>query len=246
MMKFIEKPNLPEGKVTSVICGKLPKEISDYFSFRGIRVFRCSDNILIDPAVKSHVDMAAVHLGGNTVVVDKGQVALGCALKELGCDVILTEYAVSGKYPNDVKINVALFGNTAVGAFRHSDVNFLKAISQYKKINVNQGYAKCSILPVNEKAVITDDESVCKALKNDFDVLLISKGNIFLEGHEYGFIGGTAAKISESEILFFGNIKKHRDYEKIKDFLGKHACREICFEGLPLTDFGGLVTLTEM
>ena len=98
---------------------------------------------------------------------------------------------------------------------------------------------------MSDNAVITDDESIYKALcLNGVDTLLISKGDIVLNGHNYGFIGGASYKISESKVLFFGDITKHRDYKKIADFIEKHGC-EIIFLDFPLTDFGGIIPITE-
>ena len=121
----------------------------------------------------------------------------------------------------------------------------LNSTQKIKRVSVRQGYSKCSILPVSESAVITDDESVYNSLKNHVDVLLISKGDVDLAGHEYGFIGGASAKISNDEIFFFGNIEAHRNYNKIHEFLKKHGCTMIYDKNLLLTDFGGLVTLVE-
>ena len=114
-----------------------------------------------------------------------------------------------------------------------------------KKINVRQGYCKCSCLNVSENAVITDDECIYKALcLNEIDALLISKGDITLNGHDYGFIGGASGKISKTDILFFGDVTKHRDYKKIAGFIEKHGCKIISLD-FPLTDFGGIIPITE-
>ena len=80
--------------------------------------------------------------------------------------------------------------------------------------------------------------------ENGFDCLLIAKGDVSLPGHEYGFIGGASAKISESEVLFFGDITKHRDYKKIADFIKKYGYEIISLD-FPLTDFGGIIPIIE-
>ncbi len=229
--------------MSSAICGKLPSEIEAYLKERGFKLFYIDPNLKIDPAVSFHADMAALSLGEKKVLLSKSQLRLKEELLKESYEVIMSDKEPFGSYPDDISLNIALFGNIAVGNFKFTDKMLLEEIKDYNLFNVKQGYTKCSILPVNEKAIITDDESIYNSLKNTLSVLLISKGDILLEGHEYGFIGGASAKISENEILFFGNVKAHCDYEKIKDFLGKEGVKIIAFNELPLTDFGGMVLL---
>ncbi len=229
--------------MTDVIAGFIPEEIEAFLKKRDMRIFHIEANPYIDPAIKYHADMAAVFLKNKKVLLSKGQAKLKAQLQKNGYEVILSDKEPKGKYPGDVLLNVALFNNNAVGNFKYTDRALLEKIGDYIKFDVNQGYAKCSMLPLSKTALITDDESIYNSLKNTFDVLLISKGDISLDFHSYGFIGGASAKISEDEILFFGDIKKHRDYEKIRAFLEKYNMKIISFDNLPLTDYGGLVVL---
>lgn len=245
MMRFIEKPNLPDGRVSRIICGEIPYEIKCFLGERRVDIIDFNPNSLIDASVSTHADMCALHIGGNRVVVDKNQTKLAARLQNLGFSVTKTKEDIAGEYPSDVKLNVALFGRNAIGAFSHSDETVVENISDYNKFEVKQGYTKCSVLPVSENALITDDVSVYKTLRNAFDMLLIDKGDIVLEGHEYGFIGGASAKISTEEVLFFGDIKKHRNCKEILDFLDRYNCNAISFDGLALTDVGGVVSLCE-
>ncbi|MBR5437447.1 MAG: hypothetical protein IKV21_00875, partial [Clostridia bacterium] len=101
------------------------------------------------------------------------------------------------------------------------------------------------VLVIDERSVITDDESIARKLReNGFDCLLIRKGDISLEGHGYGFIGGASGKISENEIIFFGDVTRHRDYESIRDFICERKMETIKFD-FPLTDFGGIIPIKE-
>lgn len=62
-------------------------------------------------------------------------------------------------------------------------------------VNINQGYARCSTLILNNRTAVTADISVKNALEKDgAKVLLISSGDIKLEGYDYGFIGGASGK----------------------------------------------------
>ena len=245
MINFIEKPNLPEGKIKAVICGELCRELKDFFNNRDIRQIIIEPNNRIDPAVKYHVDMAAIHLGSKKILVDKCQGKLCETLKENGFDIYTTDEDIAGEYPEDIKLNFSIFGDRIMGKLPFADNVLLSLIENLKKINVKQGYCKCSCLVINENSLITDDKSIYNiALENGIDCLLISKGDVSLPGHGYGFIGGASGKISKKEVLFFGDITKHSDYKKIADFIEKHGCKIISLS-FPLTDFGGIIPITE-
>ena len=245
MIRFIDNPNLSSGKVKSVICGELCGELNEYLDKLGIERLVIEPNSYIDPSVKFHADMAVLHIGGNNFIVDKNQSLLIEQLKAKGCNIIKTENAIAGKYPDDIALNFAFIGDKIFGNFKYADNALLMNTTGKLKVDIKQGYCKCSCLVVNENAIITDDASIYNAsIKNAVDCLLISKGDILLTGHNYGFIGGASGKISDNEILFFGDITKHSDYKKIATFIDKHGCK-IKYLDFPLTDFGGIVPITE-
>ncbi len=152
------------------------------------------------------------------------------------------------KYPENVRLNCLYLGGRLYAKHSATDSAVLDYCrrNDIPTVNVNQGYTRCSTLIVADCAAITADKSVEKALKdNGAEVLLISPGHILLEGFDYGFIGG-AGFSDNGTVYFFGNIKKHPDYEKIKVFCEKHHAhiKILCAE-LPLTDLGGVVIINE-
>lgn len=245
MTGFIASSNLPQGRVKSVICGELCDELNDFLDKRGIERLVIRPNNYIDSAVRYHADMTAIHLGHGLILIDENQNILGELLREKGFDVRFTAEPIKGEYPQDIKLNFTLLNGKIIGKLLCADQTLLTMTEAMKKINVKQGYCKCSCLVVNKNAIITDDESIYKnAVRNDIDCLLISKGDVLLPGHEYGFIGGASGKISKSEVLFFGDIVRHRDYKKIAAFIQKHGCEIISLD-FQLTDFGGIIPITE-
>lgn len=245
MIRFIEKSNLPVGRVKAVVCGELCNELNLYLDSQGIERFLILPNAEIDSAVKFHADMAGIHLGNNKILLDKKQLKIGNMLEKKGLDVFYSEKAVTGEYPEDIKLNFTIMGNHLIGKQSCADKKLLSLAENFNKINVRQGYCKCSCLVINENALITDDKSIYDiAAVNCIDCLLISKGDISLPEHGYGFIGGASVKISKNQILFFGDITEHRDYKKIAAFIEKYGC-EIISLNFPLTDFGGIIPLIE-
>lgn len=247
MSRFIKKSNLPEGKVASLICGTEDKSILEFFKRNGIEVFKSEANPFIDSSVGAHCDMATIYLGDGKVLIDKNQNELKELLAKISCDIIETDTAVAGEYPDDIRLNFAIAGEHIIGNFPFADSKLLGLTADFNKIHVKQGYSKCSSLIVSDKALITDDSSIYhKASENGFDCLLVSKGDVYLCGHEYGFIGGASGKLSKDTVVFFGDIKKHRDFEKINSFLLKHNCTHICTDNLQLRDIGGIIPLKEI
>ena len=66
---------------------------------------------------------------------------------------------------------------------------------------------------------------------------------IELKGYDYGFIGG-AGFYDSGKVYFFGNIKNHPDYDKIKEFIKyNNSIIEIICQDMPITDIGGAVII---
>ncbi len=153
---------------------------------------------------------------------------------------------IGKSYPENIPLNCLYFGNRLYGKLSAVDKTVLDYCmeNQIETVNVNQGYTRCSTLVISENAAITADKSIEKALRNHgADVLLISAGNIRLEGFDYGFIGG-AGFTDDGKTYFFGDVSKHPYYEKIMEFCKKHnSIIEILCSYEPLTDIGGVVII---
>lgn len=244
MTDFIKTPHLPEGRVSMAICSQLPPELVDFLRGRGVELIFGEANPDIDPAVSGHIDMAAVHIGGKNIVLDCRQIALAHELKSIGMDISLSSRPCQGAYPGDIGLNCAIVGREVFANLKAADERLLQQ-EKFHFHYVKQGYAGCSVLPISERSIITDDSSIAMAAeKVGISVLLIEKGDIALPGHKYGFIGGASTKISKDEVLFFGDITAHRSWQRIKDFLEKNSCRPQYFD-FPLTDCGGIIPIME-
>ncbi len=242
MSNFIKSANLPEKRIKTVLIGRhddIIKKLNDI----GIETVVLEDNTDIDISVGNHADMAALHLGGNRIFLDRRQTAVAEKLTSYGFDVTLTSEKISGKYPDDVRLNCALVGDNLIMGKKGYEPRL--SDERFNKVFVNQGYCKCSTCVLNENVIITDDESIYKACKDLFDVLLIKKGDIRLKNQDYGFIGGACTKLDKDTVMFFGSLKYHRNGDEIKDFLSKHGLKYFeLFDG-QLMDIGSVVAIEE-
>lgn len=193
---------------------------------------------------QKHADMQILPINSDIFILNECTVL---AQKIPNDRLIYCDKKAGKKYPVNILLNFLFLNNTLYGKLSAIDKNLIDFCEEnsIKTVNINQGYARCSTLVLNEKAVITSDLSIEKALKKDgVEVLLISSGNIILDGYDYGFIGGASGKIDENTVVFLGNVTNHPGYRRIENFCENHntSIKIIC-KDMPLTDIGGIVKI---
>lgn len=189
----------------------------------------CCENL--QSPVNSHPDMTITPVGDIFVCCPESYEYYRGFLGE---KVIKGKSPLSPHYPYDVAYNVLIYKDMAFSYTNATDVVIKEELKKQniKLINVNQGYAKCSACVCNE-GIITADESIYKACcKFGIKTLKITPGNVNLPGYDYGFIGGASGNIG-GVLSFFGDVSRHPDYLKIKEF-----CDFDYIADFPLTDIG--------
>lgn len=204
-----------------------------------------SDTVDIFPIPEQkHADMQILPINNDIFLLNECTVL---APKILNERLIFCNKKAGNKYPENILLNFLYLNNTLYGKLSAIDKNLLDycKVNNIRTVNLNQGYARCSTLVLNKKAVITSDLSIENALKKDgVEVLLISSGNIVLDGYNYGFIGGASGKIDEDTVAFFGNATNHPDYRIIEKFCkNQNISINILCKDMPLTDIGGMVKI---
>ncbi|WP_293971482.1 DUF6873 family GME fold protein [uncultured Ruminococcus sp.] len=204
-----------------------------------------SDRIDIFPfPEQKHADMQILPINNDIFILNECTVLAEKLSKER---LIFCNKKAGKKYPENILLNFLYLNNTLYGKLSAIDENLLDYCKEnnIKTVNINQGYARCSTLVLNKNAIITSDLSIEKALKKDgIEVLLISSGNIVLDGYNYGFIGGASGKIDEDTVAFFGNATNHPDYRIIEKFCkNQNISINILCKDMPLTDIGGMVKI---
>lgn len=245
-MNYINKPNLPENKVSCVAISHTAGESIKKLNEMGIGTIRVYDSLFLPEPVKSHADLQLLHMGNNVIFSQSEHLFSGDYNKKF--EIHNIKEKPGNHYPNDVRLNCAIIGNKIICNEKTISKDILEfAYSNgYIIINVKQGYTKCSICILNENAVITDDKSVFAATQNFLnDAELISKDSIVLKGYNYGFIGGCCGKIDKNKLAFNGRIESHRDYKKITDIMQRNNIEGVELDNCPLTDIGGILPLTE-
>jgi len=242
-MKFIKNPNLPEHQVKLAAVGNHQRVI-ELLHKLGTEVFVLSDNQNIQIPVRMHADMSLLHLGDKKFLsYDEG---IAEYLRKFGADIDIPRCAQGCLYPQDVGLNALFVGDNLVCNTRYCvrEVLDQAKLTNKRIIDVNQGYARCSVAVIDKNSVITADEAIARKLSGEgFDVLRIRPGCIELPGYDYGFIGGCCGKLSSDKILFCGNPLNHPDGRLITEFIKSKDIEIITTDESNLFDFGGIVQI---
>ncbi len=244
---FTEKPNLPDGTVSSVIISEKYTDIITELERLGVSVISSPPVYDIAGAEKYHADISAVHLGGENIICAGNNRELFKKLQDAGFYVIPSENYIVGSYPGCTALNAVITERGIICRKNSVDGELLNYFgNDLPVINVNQGYARCSTAVVSDNAVITSDVGIYNAcLKNGIDALKISSGDIEIEGYGFGFIGGACGKLSRDILAFCGRIEAHRDYGNIKGFALNYGVHLLSLSGRTLFDVGGVLPVME-
>lgn len=214
-------------------------EIKAAFAANGIEIVTIPDCPALPPPIRSHADMLLFKVNEKLWVAEKNtSERLDFVPDGIKFLTDVFSYPDRLEYPHDIRFNAALISDFLFCREKYISPVILENVDA-KIVDVRQGYAKCSVCTVNDYSFITADPSLKKAGdKCGLDVLLISSGNITLDGYDYGFIGGASA-LCGNKLFFFGDIRNHPNYNAIHDFIYKRGVEEIPLCQNQLYDFGG-------
>lgn len=243
-MRFVSDPYLPDGQVKIIIAGDGLREYENAMQNLGISVLYAKKADYISGALATHADLVVFSYGNGRFLLDPGQEQLANTLQQKGAECIFGSIPKDG-YPLDVPYNAVKIGNFLLCNPKtlDSSIFHLAKSEDCAIISCKQGYTKCSVAVVSENAVVTDDPGIEKALTPFFDVLLVQKGSVCLDGYPYGLFGGCCGLISKDTLLFVGDYKKHDDAERIRSFLRNYGVYPESLCGGPLKDIGSFIPL---
>lgn len=244
MIKRIETPHLPNGKVKHIIIGKKYRNVLENALLEhNLSPIWLDDDPFVDERLSGHADLSAVQLD-NTLICAEYLKDCECINKvsEHGFNVQFTNDP-KRNYPDDAGLNFCVIGKRLV-------YNPKTAISintyGYQCIPVRQGYTKCSVCVVDENSIITSDKMIASALTGEgMNALYINEPFVVLEGFKYGFIGGASFKISKNELAFTGVIKNEAIRKQIEYFLTDRNIEPVYLTDNEIFDIGSAIPLTE-
>lgn len=239
---FLDNPNLPSCDVTEVLVSDSDNGLINALADMGINSLKMCKSGNLDPFCANHSDILAYHLGNGGFIVDETTVN---AFENYNVSDIVNAFS---PYPNDCILNAADIGDYIICNSKIIHKSILKSAEKQNKqiINVNQGYAKCSVCIVKRNTIITDDPSIYQECnKGGVSVLFVSKGSVALHGQNYGFLGGASGLIGKNNLLFNGDLTYHKDFLAIKDFLTYHNVKYTDIKNKQLTDIGSIIPIKQ-
>lgn len=255
MIKLLSTPFLPQNKVSCVAVSGENSAIISALHRLNIATIEIVPNYKLDKSIRNHADCMILPLK-DEILIDETQY---CGNEEfvnyftniegnITEQLKVCEKRVCSPYPNDVIMNIKVIGNKILCNTKYvaDEVSAYVANHNISLIHCNQGYCGCSCIIINDNALITDDESIYVSCKsNGIDCICVDKGSVQLSGHSYGFIGGGCGMIDRNTLAFCGELEKHSEYKKIKQFLMKYEINYINLIDGDLIDIGGIIPLTE-
>lgn len=238
-MDFLKIPYLPQKK-TIVAVGDI--------DIPHIKVIKPYYAEILPESMRLHADLSFCYLGKGVAVC--APEAYDYYVNKLGGFSLKLKKGSSPlgrNHPFDAAYNVAIVGNKMFCRVNITDKVLLETAEQmgYKIVNMNQGYGKCSVCPVDEYSAISADMSFFKAAKKEgIDTLVITNHGIQLSGYDNGFFGGCAYMESKNVFSAKGDIRYLPCYDKITDFLTQRNIAVKISHG-PVTDFGSFIPIIE-
>lgn len=241
-------PFLPNRKIDIAIINKdASPMIFQAIENMGIRTLQTIEDSSLQKSVANHPDMVLSPLpDGSVVAAPSVWEYYNGELGKHGIRVIKGRTELGKYYPNDVSYNVAYLENTLIHRLDITDGVILDFADKFnlKRLNIRQGYSKCSLAVVDENSGITSDEGIHRTLaKEGFDILLIRPGHIQLPGMECGFIGGSTGLISKDKMVITGNMDLHPDKNRIEEFLSAKGISLVYLTEEPAVDIGTIMGL---
>ena len=244
--KFLNYPNLPENKVTTVFTQIDDNRLKNVFDEIFIKVVNVIENSLLDQPVSKHADILCNYVGKSKFLVDEYQTELCKFIEDNNGKYIIVDN-IASPYPNDCLLNFADIGGYIICNNSILTEEIAEILPNKPIIDVKQGYSKCSVCICGYNTIITDDKSIYEAVLqyDNIKSLLIEKGSIQINKYDYGFIGGCSCLIDKKLLLFNGDLTLHSDFDKIKNFLYYNDIDYIDIKGKPLTDIGSIIPIME-
>ena len=223
------------GKPIAVIDPRMPAKAKLRLKQMGYYVIEVPLHPKLAGPVKGHPDMMLFSFA-KKVIYEPHLEKIAGLLRDNGYVCIKGERIESKKYPKDIIYDACSLGKSII----RYDGKIEKHIENLnaKFIKVKQGYTKCSIAPVDDKAIITSDKSIKDIWGKN--ALLVKSGNIKLPGYDTGFIGG-ASGVHKDRVFFIGSLKSHPDGLAIRDFIERRGKKTVELYDGPLYDVGSIL-----
>ena len=167
---------------TIIIDKKLPKQAKKALTAYGHLIELATEGITYE-AISGHPDIFFTQAAGELIAAPNLPVLYKDRLTELGVSYLEGEEDVGRKHPDTVRYNAVCTATKLIHNFRYTDSVITRLAEDMDLVHVDQGYARCNLLPLDDDHFITSDRGVFKVLQGfSADVLLVDPQDIILPG----------------------------------------------------------------
>jgi hypothetical protein len=206
-------------------------------------VFEFSTENLTYPVVSNHPDIFFCQAGGTLYCAPNTPKEFVQRLVSKGLNIKIGDQPVGMQYPKSALYNAVITDNYFIHNHEITDTALILAAPEKIKINVKQGYCRCSLLPLKNDYFITSDNGICKRLLTEgLNVLYVNPDGIILPGEKYGLFGGTSG-VSDNRVFITGNLNLFPDGKKVREYLTSLDYNVIELYDGPLFDGGSIIVL---
>ena len=192
-------------------------------------------------SIAAHPDIFFCQTGTGFIAAPNAPVEITEKLIQSGVLIIPGRKKVGEKHPETVRYNAVFSDSFFIHNTRLSDETLLRHAAGMKIIHVTQGYTRCNLLPLSDKAFLCSDRNIEKnLLRQGVDVLFVRPEEILLPGVRHGFIGGCCG-VFEKTVVIIGSLSGHRQGNEIRQFLKNNGMAIIELYDGPLWDGGGVL-----
>lgn len=244
-----KKTSVSDGGLFAIVDERVPSGIEDKLSSLGFSVIRLPKHDGMNSPIASHTDIILYRhmdtlIGSRAYFESHGDLAL--RIRDAGFRLHLSHLDQESEYPFDALFNALVIGDKLFCNLSTVCPNILgyASIAGLMPIPVKQGYPACTVLPISDKAAVTADRGMAKALEeNGITVLLVDDSEkILLPPYKNGFIGG-AAGVFEDKIFFLGNYNSLPYAKELSEFAARFglSCVSLDESLGSLLDLGGII-----
>lgn len=162
-------------------------------------------------------------------VLEKNKINFTFGIKEVGM-----------QYPATAAYNAVCWNNLLIHNLAHTDETILMKFDPAYRVQINQGYTRCNVLPL-KKSLITSDSALSKKMNElGYETQFILPDGIVLPGFEHGFIGGCCGVI-ENKVYIIGNMMLQNNWQLALKYMEDRQVEVVSLYDGPLFDGGSIL-----
>jgi len=142
-------------------------------------------------------------------------------------DIVIGKSFIREGYPNEVFYNAIIVGKYLVGNLKYLDNVLIDMGKRYgfSLVHVNQGYVRCTTIPIDANTVITEDLGIFKKLHSiGINVKFLQPGFVDIDGYNYGFLAGGSG-IDNNVFYVNGDIDLYPYKRELENYLKRYRIK---------------------